>query len=133
MVAKNELRIRNWINPIDTDVALEVCGLPDSTTIVCKHYPTKKWFSPNEIKGVPLTADILLACGFEEKEKNFFIYGDYTMLQDMGGWHFDYLDADSRGQRSIAYPEYLHQLQNLYFALTVKELEININQLINPK
>lgn len=73
------------------------------------------------IKPIPLTPEIL------KKYKggtNYFIIGQYFLLQDMGGWHFDYIDDDNRGDRAIAYPNFVHQLQNVYFALTNEELMI---------
>ena len=74
---------------------------------------------------IPLTTEVLEMCGFEDKE--------YTM--ELNGLTFSW------GSRVVAtglrsswscdqYPhiKYLHQLQNLYFALTGEELTYKTNQ-----
>ena len=77
---------------------------------------------------IPLTPEILEKAGFEKKYD-----GDYFTLPDelcKGGWdkrfiyYLPYFNLSTyTGNIQIAH---LHQLQNLYFALTGQELAINL-------
>lgn len=81
------------------------------------------WKYVSLLKPIPLTEELLLKCGFEQsgglfQKKNSPIYyldGKFVIAAD------GYAMAGA----SIKL-KYLHQLQNLDFALTGKELEINL-------
>jgi hypothetical protein len=78
-----------------------------------------------ELFGVPLTEKILLKCGLERAKE----YGIHSFWVNKG-WKIYYC-AFNKGARFIergwiADMQYLHQLQNLYFALTGTELEVNL-------
>lgn len=74
----------------------------------------------NKLDGIPLTPELLKRCGFEKGINN----PDYHDLR------FFVLTKIEEGYRlrNCDYPgrdiKYLHQLQNLYFALTGEELTI---------
>lgn len=71
----------------------------------------------NNIRPIKLTEEILLKCGFEKGLK-YFSYKDFDI--DLKGWFgFNNMVANAN-------IKHLHQLQNLYFALTNEELEINL-------
>ena len=80
----------------------------------------------NELKPIPLTEEVLLKCGFEKNN----IHKDPSMYE----YCIDYMPyirtIDNSKTFEISFYatriEYLHQLQNLYFALTGKELEIKL-------
>ena len=109
----SELRIGNWIQH--------------------EPYPDEKWEIDNnllqsidlelvECVGIPLTHEILESCGFE-----VFPWGyvkksskDFGVRINLRSFNYDV------SGNSPVKIEYLHQLQNLYFALTGEELEINI-------
>jgi hypothetical protein len=84
------------------------------------------------IKPIPLTPDILERCGFEKGAGNpnyhklhppfFGVISEIDGAFRIGG--LDYLGRDVK---------YLHQLQNLYFALTGEELECNLDQVVIMK
>lgn len=81
----------------------------------------------SEIKPIQLTEDILLKCGFE---KGSNIIGDcYFIEHDFGISDF-VLNITKTSNFNIYELDltinYLHQLQNLYFALTNEELIINL-------
>ena len=138
MIDANELRRKNYVyygpdnelacvSQITKDLIGFMCGDSDSC---------------DQINPIPLTEEILLKCGFERCNENrykFYIHGvNYISL------HLDYLIEKNEwfeGSFSVSFREkslspnfegsnlcyrYLHQLQNLYFALTGKELEINL-------
>jgi hypothetical protein len=77
------------------------------------------------LKPIPLTEERILNCGFKNTtsstvhgSKNFSLpYFNLTMYGDEVRFYFN-------GFMIII--KYLHQLQNLYFALFGKELEINL-------
>jgi len=111
---------------ICTVLALDSVGATEYTiwvegeSAIIEHY--------SEFKGIPLTEEILLKCGFENKHKNLFTFKD---LIEIIFWN----DEDVIGFNVWIYPttpkkmenvKYLHQLQNLYFALTQNELTINL-------
>jgi hypothetical protein len=90
------------------------------------------------LKPIPLSPEILEKCGFEKRS---YKYGDYAWvkknhkgrlfrlrvlngsLHSTGNDRFMYW-ADKGG--SIPIVKDLHQLQNLFFALTGEELEVNL-------
>jgi hypothetical protein len=75
-------------------------------------------------KPIELTEDILLKCGFEKKGKRlskgwFYLWNeDGKIIFALAEMH------DEIGQYLTI--KYVHQLQNLYFALTGEELQINL-------
>jgi len=108
----NELRIGNWVrwnyeessegNVYPVEYGYELDDIKNN---------------PNIVKPIPLTEEWLLKFGFEYSDLNgdsglwkippFQIYGKYNQFI------YDYrLDVN-----------YVHQLQNLYFALTYEELQ----------
>ena len=72
-----------------------------------------------DIKPIELTEEILLKCGFV---KCSYIDNHYNVL-GMVIWNCNGMFICNKNGVQL---KYLHQLQNLYFALTSKELEINI-------
>ena len=80
---------------------------------------------PETYTPITLTEEILLKCGFEKRED-----GDYNLFKnsevdivicsDFSSWKCDGINF------SVNYIKHLHQLQNLYFALTGEDLEINL-------
>jgi len=83
-----------------------------------------------DVQGIPLTRSILLACGFDEiglyenvyKKDNIRIHADKTGKTDTILFVM-FNDDDSIFSKELSY---LHQLQNLFFILTGKELDVRI-------
>lgn len=74
---------------------------------------------------IPITADWLMILGFiHDSEQEFFNRGDICLSysKDYEGYTLFVNHEYETGEPF----KYLHQLQNLYFALTGKELEINL-------
>lgn len=103
MIKANELRVGNWV--------LDFAGKP------VKVVRTSLNKVPLEMP-IPLTPEILLACGFAKGIDNkwrvwdndsFYIYGS-------NGFYAPYVMPEIK---------YLHQLQNIYYWLSGEELEIN--------
>lgn len=88
----------------------------------------------DKVEGIPLTEEILLNCGFE-KINHVHGYSFYSFnrksLKDMNVYMplYIYLNpnyakiADFTIKQNV---EYVHQLQNLFFAINGKELNINL-------
>ena len=80
----------------------------------------------SEYKGISLTPEMLEKCGaekYEEFGKSFMelsVTTDLVIFSDETGVKLMCLGDE------IKKVEYLHDLQNLYFALTNNELEINL-------
>ncbi len=82
-----------------------------------------------EVQSIPLTRSVLLACGFDEigfyenvyKKDNIRIHSDKTGKTN-AVLFIMFNDDDSIFSREVSS---VHQLQNLYFALTEKELNVS--------
>ena len=81
-----------------------------------------------ELKPIPLTEEILLKCGFEKCLNQYKLRTKLDtrngknvpfIILDLDGFEYD----DLRLQTKL---KHVHQLQNLYFALTNEELKIEI-------
>lgn len=123
-----ELRIGNWINTIEGPA--QVREITDYERLAAG---TDKRVVDLQTAGpIPLTEEILLKAGFEKHYNEYhrtdqFTRKDFKLIlrsEKYEGYtpcsHLEYLY--SKGERL----KYLHQLQNLYFALTGKELEIKL-------
>lgn len=135
MIAANELRLGNWVNynnticviaciendgGMDGSVKLYPVNIPKGT-VVCV-----KTVSTSNIQSIPLTEEILLKCGFEKIT---------NVVTQKSHWSFKRKRNEMLSKPAISIYEnrtsvgndttvnhvlYLHQLQNLYFALTGK-------------
>jgi hypothetical protein len=123
MIDAKQLRIGNWV--------FDNFGYPDQITA--------DWFGAFDMEldnvtentFIPLTYEMLEKCGFVKT--NGFIWNTendgIADIYDKGGFRI-HVEV-SRGvfyttqPKSVDY-KYVHQLQNLYFALTGTELEINL-------
>jgi hypothetical protein len=122
----NELRIGNYIGDKD-DIAI-VESIDKDGCMVQFINDEKQGFRISEpIKPLPLTEEWLLKFGFEKKENGLFtkkleyIYNSLKYCEDYKIWIY-YNDDNDAACNSIADLNFVHELQNLYFALTKKEL-----------
>ena len=82
-------------------------------------------------KPIPLTEEILLKCGFEIKPDSAlptFVYNGRLDLQVefmLGKYSFR-IEVENRHTTFVRVVDYLHQLQNLYFAITGEELRVEL-------
>lgn len=137
----NELRIGNYVNvpnpkqcPFRID-AFEYCSekfikVAQEVKINGKEVHPLTWYG-KDLEPIPLTEEWLLKFGFEKIE-DFGVYsniwhfkGVMVSLRNYINVHVDWAD-DGVGFHSIrCYEElFIHQLQNLYFALTGEELKL---------
>jgi hypothetical protein len=117
-----DLRIGNWLITYAT-------ALPQYFRVTSWHI---KYLDENGFRDeapVPLTPEILKACGFENPTNEFlnnYFFKDFNIYYSK-----EYCEwtIDDRGDNEGSKPrliQYLHQLQNIYFALTNNELEITL-------
>lgn len=114
----NELRIGNILTDLTT-------GKP----VRFKSFAVLSFVAINQSAYAPiqLTKDILLKCGFEKYDEIYEIKAGSTMLSltaphTLGEWQNCFCWVYD--QYKLVHIPSLHQLQNLYFALTGEELTI---------
>lgn len=120
MIQPNELRLGNWVKQ-DGDIE----------QVTFKTFELLNDLDTYYVDAIPLTEERLLKCGFEKLDRNgelYFLNGDCFELHQFNQYgHFSYTCGDNiKGNFVSTRVDSLHQLQNLYFALTGKELEIKI-------
>ena len=116
-----ELRIGNWVYRQSGKMVKEEVY---NTTYKIQTINNQTGY---KFQPIELTEEILLKCGFlkvrsdyEEAETFDFYYGVL---------YFDMANQSTKINNKYVLgfvPDYLHQLQNLYFALTGEELQVNL-------
>ena len=129
MIQANELRIGNYVlinGKFCKTEAITGCMVSVSGYEINRFKP----FEFKHLEPIQLTEEILLKCGFEKKQE-WYRHNEmkkYTIESGVidltkGRYHIrQYISKDKSLHLSDL--KYLHQLQNLYFALTGKELII---------
>ena len=110
MIKANELRIGNWVR--DSDGFNKVIHIEESFFYTEMF---KNTFA--DIKPIPLTEEILLKCGFEKLGLIKYELNGVALNIKWSSYFIHRFETEIK---------YLHQLQNLYFALKGEELEINL-------
>lgn len=111
MIQANELRIGNYVRCVGGNIIK--INKDDMMCILTNTY---------EVRPIPLSEEILLKCGFDRSEYNDYrhpvLIGTLTLYEGVAELHISDLYS--------VWANNLHQLQNLYYALTGKELEVKI-------
>ena len=128
---KNELRIGNILKSGKSYYRVYALSYPMILAIQNVRYDVESEqgiFSSDStiLEPITLTEEILLKCGFEYEdladESPFEIYKKDAI--EMWEFNGEYWLCDMLDQNGIDHEfKYLHQLQNLYFALTGQELQ----------
>lgn len=119
MIQANELRIGNLIN--NKNSTCTVCGILNNTDLFVSN-DWEEWYPLiDECEPIKLTEEWLLKLGFEKKNKFDFDLGKLRicMYDDRfpkGRVYFNSWAIIDENLKNV------HQLQNLYFALTGQEL-----------
>ncbi len=147
----NELRIGNYVKaPLGEIMRVDQVGHLDFPDYI--HARNETEFGQNGFEGIELTPEILEKCGFglydnyTDESLGDFIFESYRKWKSKyiyiaihnrqeGGYDcglsrqltdvvpVDKIDANSFNVCELIY---LHQLQNIYFALTGEELEVKL-------
>jgi hypothetical protein len=129
MLKLNELRIGNFFeiersNQVKKKIK-KVCAIRQKNVLL-----DDAWYNLDKLIPVKITAEILLKCGFVKfdwiTESNIFHSNYFKGKLDENG--FKIFDNNFTNLKPL---KYLHELQNLHFDLTEKELEINLNEPIS--
>ena len=124
MVQANELRIGNYIS-YKNERWIKV-GYHEIRYAVL--YPDTSYYPS------PLTPEILGKAGFRnisDLSTNMYTSFWNDIVGQISGYHNGYFFKDSVCNDINVLPiNYVHQLQNLYFALTGEELEVNLSVVV---
>jgi len=140
-----ELRIGNWIDDTSEDGGFfqveGICKDKEGFSgyyIIYRNGSFKCSLEEDElesdliqIKPIPLTEEILLKCGFKKDLDGSFQKNDVSIFLDKRFKTNLYLQTNDSNRNFIWFGyeckiQHLHQLQNLYFALTGEELNIEL-------
>jgi hypothetical protein len=137
-IAINELRIGNWVYPNDENATpYPVLGLLKDKWICCWENVIGdiEYVKYSDAQPITLTPEILKKCGFEKVKDGKMPYWKLVInrtevISIEEDWSVGLNATDETSSQGYATNEnrckYLHQLQNLYFALTGQELTINL-------
>jgi hypothetical protein len=122
----NELRIGNWVYIPQTKTNEQIGVIEENGRFLTKGYKTS-YSSIECSRPIPLTEEWLLRFGFEDDRDNLMV-----LRKDVFEFFFDKKDICGvnlyekwDGNFLCGDIQYVHQLQNLYFALTGEELVVN--------
>ncbi len=127
MIEPNELRIGNWLRYNDLFIQVYKIG---EISFSCTHRHLI-YFVAEDCYPIPLTPSILKGCGFIDYAVEGFWYleiGNETVLMSGGDsvWIEKIVDEKEGHSVGLGGAENVHQLQNLYYALTQTELKIQL-------
>lgn len=133
MIQPQELRTGNWVSHIHNRT-VAVKGIHPSGHYVFIHCLKEgadkyAWREVSEFEYIPLTEEILLKCGFEKKagKTSIFELGIIRIWLGSKGVGIAYLITKDNSALYIPNQvQHLHQLQNLLFTLTGRELDIKL-------
>lgn len=122
-----DVRVGNIINFFDDDTWFKIKSIDsDGLGFEVSNYIEDTWIECKRFDGVILTPEILIKLGFKQID----YYYQYKIKEDE--LEFFNLDVERDGYFCLTICGYyftikhLHQLQNLYFSLTGKELTMEV-------
>lgn len=135
MIRAEDLRIGNLVNvKLHIPIPVKIKAITE-TSISCEGIERNR-FTPflisEKLEPIPLTEDILLKCGFKNESKGWVSLNNYLFEFDClcVGINEGYVWIEYGGRYDLhacnltKNIKYLHELQNLYYALTKQELDI---------
>jgi hypothetical protein len=126
MIPANELRIGNWAYDNKLNGCIRFTSFHGLCNIENK---------PDDYDPIPLTPEVLEKCGFLDTGTRYIGTPDEPIVwssgyeeirKDFGRYEYVlYSDEWDSNLKSITV-DYVHQLQNIYFAITGEELTVNL-------
>lgn len=127
MIDTKELRLGNYLQYVnDKNILTFRVESISGKTIRVLYNKSVSPLSPGDAQGIPLTGEILHMCGFEHVVNEETNIGFRKLTNPS---ITIYKDKTTLGNNPVRHPEYLHRLQNLYYALTGKELEVTLPEI----
>jgi len=126
MIKPEDLRIGNWVEHYGETITVDGIDDIDVFNKKCGEIPL------HSITPIPLTEKILMDCGFENKRGCFNLDRSEQLGHNFGDFAVSVYDITQikfwRGDRycGVVHCQYLHELQNLFYALTKTELIIKL-------
>ena len=119
MIDYKDLRVGNWLR-FNNHTYVQVFEInSDNNTCNGLDLSNDDFHEP-----IPLTPELLIKCGFEGMvRKNDYILDGFRITHVHLTENFCYALGNGCNPPTM---KYLHQLQNLYYVLTGKELEIDL-------
>jgi len=128
----NELRIGNWVCFSEEGLQFTVTEItPEGLGVINELEGT--WIEINNFSGIPLSLDWLIKANFmvgdrQDRDGNtLYILDNFCLGFKDGKFFFmdTMLTEDERVYELVITPiDYVHELQNLFFALYKKEIEL---------
>ena len=127
MIRVQELRIGNLVEYKFTDKFDDRKEWWEVTEIDADdiHWLSKVDEKDEDFRPIPLTEEILLKCGFEKHSVTGWFMGKGRTITIDLKIGLIYINGNIVSKNKNLF-RYLHQLQNLYFALTNEELTVNL-------
>ena len=122
MIQENDLRIGNYAftyKPEMFGIIKAISATRDGTVYLEVGFIKYPNLPCNQLEPIPLTPEILEKCGFEKLNSGNRRFNKIVLMCESVS---NYLLKDI----PLTPIRYLHQLQNLYFALTGEELEVKL-------
>lgn len=137
MIDAKDLRIGNWVNreywnphPTEPSIELDSCFIysiqSDRVSVRISDKKVIARIPREKLQPIPLTPEILEKCGFEYifPDEHRLEIGNFIFSIDEDEFQISVKQLDSCLRWiHLSNPKYLHQLQNLYYALTGEELQ----------
>lgn len=113
MITKNELRIGNYLESDGRDI------------IITGHYLSnlEKGMKPDN--PIPITEEWLKNFGFEIRQEGWYLYAIQSGIVLNISYISEYTILNGFSGKPVI-KKYFHEIQNLYFALTGKELTLSV-------
>lgn len=119
MITANELRLGNLVNFMEDDTIFTVEEIV-TDGIGVHNEEESTWIEIDQFSGIPLTEEWLLKFGFtwshyhqDTAQREYYGINEYYVCKLNNRFYYENTKL-----------EYIHQLQNLVFALTGTELEL---------
>lgn len=120
-IQANEIRIGNLFLHTNENGTFNVVVKEVLESGINTHFNNGTWFiGLDNICPIPLTEEILIKAGFESHYHGFIRNERIFIEETLNGWNIGFFGIT---MREI---DYLHELQNLIFALTGEEIKIDL-------
>jgi len=127
MIHKTEVRVGNKIMFSDDSSIFEVSGIHEFGLDVVNDIE-ETYIEYDQFEPIPLTEELLLKCGFEytDEEKEFLQLSVFRTFKLNADNSDNFSSVTFRINDTTIEITSIHQLQNIFFALTNQELKINL-------